>query len=425
MNTLVKFSGFTSLEKEIDSSQPFVLEYLVGSEYDKKLRKLARQCIDASSVLGVIFLINKEERDFETLFFLKPIVELFLSAHKPVSVAGVPECVIRRMLGAYLYMKYRQQTIVLESTTQTSGGQVYMVEECEGCIDRGNCAGLGQRNYGRYKPRTKMDSSYIRLDIKRKEFGPENALLNTRHEAFIQHCHDVTSPTTYRKIYYTTNIDYESPHSYQHRFIYQCDYLSPAEYQLEYSFLKRHVLNPSYIELFEAISNIDKTLQIAYSLAEKEGRTRESFYMFATKQHGATLLSDLGISYQPPRSPDMRFLGAGIDLVDKEVESHKIYHQSPKNFITNYLTEFGVDASNLSHNWHYVVLRLDRKQELVSYKIEILFAYQDLPLLRPLLRDYDYFQSHLAQSGHYNLSVEIENNRISKVNVYHRDQLPG
>jgi len=420
-----RFTNLEALEALCKSAHPFLLKHYIGSAQDKHLKLLADRCINAPPVQGVVFEIEKENQDFGDLFFLKTIIERFLNAEKQVGLWGVPECVPRKLLGGYLYMKYRHHSIAQKPPEQAKATKKHMLEICDKCIDQENCIGLGKRNAKTYKPITKKRLAPQTPGQEQPQIEFDSTSLAEKHTEFIRHCRSLESPTATRRVYYATNIDYHSKHSYPNRFIYQCDYLGPEEYQLEYSFLKKQASNHSYIELLESISDIDVTSQIAYSLAEKDGRTRESFYMFVSKQYGTKLLDDFGIRYEPPQTPDMQFIGAGIDVIDKNPESYKIYFRSPKSFIIRYFEAFDVDISKLPHNSHYMVLRLDKNQQLVSFKIEMLFVYKDLPILKPLLENYDYFHQQLKHTGQYNIAVEFEQDSISKVNVYHQQRLPG
>lgn len=383
-----QFSDLASLEALCKSSSPFSIVFAIGAGLDKQLHRVVELSANAPTVLGVVFSVENTDVDHRDIFFLKECVEKILIAGKRVGLWGISGTVQRRLLGGYLYMRFHCDAILPEGIEQS----------------------VFQEKPGESASSVPFDS--------------QSSLLKDKHEAFIQHCRSIESPTTLRRVYYVTNIDYHSQYSYQDRFIYQCDYPSPREYSLEYEFLKAHAINRSYVEKLESLSDITRTSQIAYSLAEKEGHTRESFYMFVTFEYGDKLLVDLGIEYEVPQVPDMQFFGAGQDVVDGELVCHKLYFRSPKSFIIGYFRPYGIDVSALCRNSHYLVLRLDQHQRLQSYKIEMQFTYEDLPLLQALLQDYDYFQEHLEHGQPYNMAVEFEGGGISKVNVYHRDVLP-
>ncbi len=175
--------------------------------------------------------------------------------------------------------------------------------------------------------------------------------------------------------------------------------------------------------MLESIANIDKTSQIAYSLAQKKDIFRESFYVFVSKQYGDKILQDFNIWYEYPRSNDMQFIGVGIDVINNAIEGYKLYFQSYKSFLKSYLEPLGLDISKLSNNSHYLVLRLNKQQHFISYKIELLIVYEDLKYFQDLLDDYAYYDEKLKPPGLYNIAIEIVKNKISKINIYHRHYL--
>ena len=414
------FTSFSSFELLCNSIKPFFLVYPIGSSNDKHLKKLANQCVASNSVHGVVFTIDKENHDYDQLFYLKTIIEKIMINGKNVGLWGVPNCVPRKILGGYIYMKFRYWEIAEPTVNLRSNKKRYLIEACENCFDNSNCIGLGRRNSNNYKPAAKTRAPMTALNIEQGRANFDCSSLEKNHQAFMKHCRSIESACTYRRVYYTTNIDYHSKHSYPNRFIYQCDYLAPEEYNLEFSFLTNQAINKHWPSLFESISSIDRTKQIAYSLAEKHGEIRESFYLFVTEQYGFDLLQEIGIAYDLPKTPDMRFMGAGIDVVRGDVECYKLYFRAPKNFVINY---FEHDINGLSQNSHYVVLRLDSNSTLISFKIELLFSYKDLPVLEPLLPNYKNLREKLDPTGLYNVAVEFENDCISKVNIYHQQML--
>ena len=420
------FTGFPALDKLCDTSRPFFLLYKVVSSIDTRLKPLTDKCLNTPSVRGIIFIVEDDDLESDDVFFLKSIIESLLFANKRAGLWGVPECFQRKLLGGYLYMRYRHQAIVQAVPRWAGVSDTPGHEICINCIDRDICTGPGKRAiqlYQRFAKR-KQKQKQGKGPASQACFKTHSDLLNQKHSAYIKHCRRIESPSAYRTVYYVTNINYHSEYAYQNRFIYQCDYLSPDEYQFEYAFLKNNAINPAYAERLASLSKIQNTSQIAYSLAEKGGRFRESFYMFVTRQYGSKLLDDFGIHYKYPHTPDMQFIGAGIDVIDGEEDCYKLYFLSPKKFIANYFADFEIRISDLKSNTHYLVLRLDKHQQLRAYKIELLFMYDDLPIIEPLLKDYPYFKQHLKQGEKYNIAVEFEENKISKVNVYHRSRLP-
>jgi hypothetical protein len=290
---------------------------------------------------------------------------------------------------------------------------------CTLCTDKNICVGTDDIDISGFKPIIKKSVSSFPVN-KSQPFDQDLVFLNSMHEVYIEHCHKIESSVSYRTVYYVSNIDFKSEYSYANRFVYGCDYIGPDEYKEEFAFLRAHVIHTKYIDLLESITDMEKTSQIAYSLAQKEDIFRESFYMFVSKQYGDKVLQDFNISYKYPRSSDMQFIGVGVDVINDVAEGYKLYFQSFKSFLKSYLEPFGLDISELSHNSHYLVLRLDKHQHLVSYKIELLFLHEDLKYFKDLIDDYAYYDEKLKSSGLYNMAIEIVENRISKINIYHR-----
>jgi hypothetical protein len=170
----------------------------------------------------------------------------------------------------------------------------------------------------------------------------------------------------------------------------------------------------------QSAAKVEKTSQIAYSLAQKGTIFRESFYMFVSKQYGDRILKDFNVHYKYPHAFNMQFIGIGIDVIQNKIEGYKLYFQSTRDFLKNYLKPYGIEISRLKHNSYYLVLRLDKKQHFVSYKIEILIEYEDLKYFKDVMSDYDYYDMKLKQEGLYNIAIEIVDDQISKINIYHR-----
>lgn len=417
------FKDMSQLSLYFESQQSFYLNFKIDEGSDKYLKQIIKMCIDHDRCKGIIFHINKSRFIFDKLFFLKGLIEQLLVSKKQVGIRGVPPCVPRTLLGGYLYMRFVNNPLAeiteYEYKTQIKKNFLPM---CESCIDKDICIGTDDIEMEGFKPIIKKSVSLLPLN-RLKPFDADLVFLNSMHEAYMKYCHQKESCVSYRTVYYVSNIDFKSEHSYASRFVYGCDYISPDEYEEEFEFLRAHSIYTKYIDLLESIASIDKTSQIAYSLAQKENIFRESFYMFVSKQYGDKILQDFNILYEYPRSNDMQLIGVGIDVINDVVEGYKLYFQSFKKFLKLYLEPLGLDISKLSHNSHYLVLRLNQQQHLVSYKVELLIVHEDLQYFKDLLDDYAYYDEKLQTPGLYNIAIEIVKNRISKINIYHRHYL--
>lgn len=233
------------------------------------------------------------------------------------------------------------------------------------------------------------------------------------------------SVTTDRYVYFATSVDYGSVHSYTDRFIYMCNHLNSKAYDKEFDFLRNQSMNSSYIDLLQFIAGIEKTSQIAYSLAEKDGVFRESFYMYTPEHYGENLLKDFDIHYAIPRSKKIQFIGVGIDVVNQKMTGYKLYFKSAKSFLSSYFGPFGIEIKKVKSKFHYFVLRLDHEQKLLSYKIEVLINHKDFKLFKALIDNYEYFDTNFEKLDIFNVAMEFEGDKISKINLYHRNYLIG
>ena len=414
----IVFENIVSFRKQFSLEQDFYLIFEIGTENDKYLKQAVRECIAHDMCKGIVFDLGENWMVFGKLFFLRSIIEQLLFASKKVSLSGVPPCVHRTLLGGYLYMRFRYNQVPNFTNMKHVEEETYL-PMCESCFDKEICSGPASMDMSTFSPVIKRHSSVIPKNQIRP-FGSDLVYLNAMHEAYVLYCQQTKSSEAYRTVYYVNNIDFNSEHSYANRFVYGCDYPGPAEYAEEFTFLKEHVIHKQYIDLLESIASIEKTSQIAYSLAQKGEVFRESFYMFVSKQYGDKILQDFKVHYKYPESLDMQFIGIGVDVISNEIEGYKLYFQSTKSFLKRYLEPYGIAMSSLTHNSHYVVLRLNREQHFVSYKIEILIVHEDLKYFKDVIDDYDYFDEQLKQKGLYNIAIEIVEERISKINIYHR-----
>jgi hypothetical protein len=416
----IVFENIPLLKKHAASDKNFYLHFDLHVGNDKYLKQIANICMENHKCRAMIFQIDQQRFVFRKLFFFKAVFEQLLVAGKQVVITGIPVCLIRAFLGGYLYMRfiYNQADEGLTFDCPEEKETIFL-PMCESCIDKNGCCGVGRIDMAQLKPVIKKHLSPRPVQLA-KPFDTDHVILNSMHQAYIKYCHEKESPVTYRTVYYVNNINFKSEHSYAERFVYGCDYISPDEYAGEFAFLREHVLHKQYIDLLQSAAKVEKTSQIAYSLAQKGTIFRESFYMFVSKQYGDRILKDFNVHYKYPHAFNMQFIGIGIDVIQNKIEGYKLYFQSTRDFLKNYLKPYGIEISRLKHNSYYLVLRLDKKQHFVSYKIEILIEYEDLKYFKDVMSDYDYYDMKLKQEGLYNIAIEIVDDQISKINIYHR-----
>lgn len=418
----VTYIDFPTLYLSIESQENFFLVFNVNAGNDKYLNKIIQECLKYDHCSGIIFKIDQGKFEYAKLLFLKVLIEKLLINSKQVGLWGVPSCVPRTLLGGYLYMYFRDAEVKETPGIKNTLLQKHFSPICEACIDKENCSGTGDINIEVFKPIIKkIKTSSMPSNL--HPFAHDKKFLNNMHEQYIKYCNKDMSAVSYRTVYYVSNIDFQSEHSYPDRFVYGCDYMSPDEYNKEFDFLRKHVMHKKYITMLEQIARVDRTSQIAYSLAQRDEVLRESFYMFVSKSYGDKVLKDMGITYTYPPSSDMQFIGVGIDVILEETEGYKLYFTSKKSFLKRYIEPFGIKVDYLSHSSHYIVLRLDKNQHFVSYKVEMLILGDELQYFKHLLVSYDAYKKKLVPPHLYNIAIEIVEDRISKINIYHRQYL--
>jgi len=402
-----------------DSSYLF---FTVGHGNDDDVSNIIERCIADNHCDGVVLEVDKERQLFDDLMFLKDHVVELLSSNKQVGFRGVPECVIKIILGGYWYMRFRETKIPEENIDQHQNNTLSF-SECENCLDRGTCSGLGSKNLDFLKKRFKKSESRARLGTNLFELPSTSVFHQYKKFLLYSSFNNNKNSITVRKAYFATSVDYGSAHSYADRFIYMCNNLNSKAYDKEFDFLRKQSINSSYIDLLQSIASIEKTSQIAYSLAEKNGVFRESFYMYTPEHYGAHLLKDFDIHYAIPRSKKMQFIGVGIDVIDEKKVGYKLYFKCPKSFLSSYFEPLGIEIKKVKSKSHYFVLRLDHEQKLLSYKIEVLVGHEDFKLFKNLVDNYEYFETNFEKLDIFNVAIEFEKEKISKINLYHRNYL--
>lgn len=416
----IVFENMVQIQQQFEFQQDFYLHFYIDAGNNKYFNQCIKMCIEDEVCSGVVFHVEQNRFIFEKLFFLKDMIEQLLFSGRKVGICGLPPCIPRTLLGGYLYMRFINNQVEQNPKIvyQSQVAKVYL-PKCQFCVDQDICLGPGDINMESFKPIIKKNVSPI-FTKTFQAFKSDYVYLNSMHEAYVAYCQKRESSVTYRTVYYVSNIDFNSEHSYSNRFVYGCDYINPNEYTEEFSFLREHVIHKQYIDLLESIASIEKTSQIAYSLAQKGKVFRESFYMFVSKQYGKKLLNDFNINYKYPQSFHMHFIGIGVDVISDEIAGYKLYFRSTKSFLKRYMEPFGIDITYLTYNSHYLVLRLDKKQNFISYKVEILIMHKDLKYFKEIIDDYDYYDKKLNDNELYNIAVEIVEEKISKINIYHR-----
>ncbi len=405
-----------------DSSYLF---FTVGHGNDDDVSSIIERCIANDHCNGIVFEIDKERQLFDDLMFIKDDVVSLLAKDKRVGLWGIPECVIKIILGGYWYMRFWETKITEENIAHHLTNAVYL-PECEKCLDRATCIRVeNDKNIDFLKERFNKSKSSSKKMFKTDLFKLRSTLVFNKYKKFLLYSsfNNNKNSITVRKAYFATSVDYGSAHSYADRFIYMCSNLNSKAYDKEFDFLRKQSINSSYIDLLQSIASVKKTSQIAYSLAEKNGVFRETFYMYAPEYYGEGLLKDFSIDYVIPRIDEMKFIGVGIDVIDEKKVGYKLYFKCPKSFLSSYFEPLGIEIEKVKSESHYFVLRLDHEQKLLSYKIEVLVGHEDFKLFKNLVDNYEYFETNFEKLDIFNVAIEFEKDKISKINLYHRNYL--
>ena len=417
------FKSIELLKEQLSKYEPFYLHFLLGKGDEVYLKESISLTLHHRLCIGFVFKVDTKNFSYAKLFFVKTWLEKVLLVNKPLEITGIPKCVLRTLFGGYMYMRWEEnQGLHPKYSEQKSMIEKFFLPICDKCVDKECCLGTLNIDITAINPVIKREH----FGISKKQINPfeeKHHALNNIHQAFLEYCVQTKSKVSYRTVYYVSNIDFHSEHSYANRFVYGCDYLSPKEYTQEFSFLKAHVIYGKFIDMLSSAAKIECTSQIAYSLAQKANNIRESFYMFVSKEYGDKILKDFSITYAYPKSLDMPFIGVGIDVITNEIEGYKLYFRATKTFLKNYVHSFDIDITQLHYTSHYLVLRLDKQQQCISYKIEILLKYNELHYFKSLIDKYTFYEQTLNENGTYNIAIEIEKGSITKINIYHRNYI--
>lgn len=400
------------------------LFFSIGFGNEDDLSRIVAQCVANDYCNGVAFEIDKEAQLFDDLIFLKEIIVDLLSKNKRVGLWGMPECAIRIILNRYWYMRFCETKITKGNVDNNQKNAAYL-PECENCLDRSTCSGTGNKNLDLLKKKFAKSKLSPKARFKTNLFQLPSISVFNKYKKFLLHSSfgNKTSSTTDRYVYFATSVDYNSVHAYANRFVYMCDYLNSKAYDQEFDFLRKQSINSTYIDMLQSVASVEKTMQISYSLAEKNAVFRESFYMSTHEHYGKHLLNDFNIDYVIPQSKEMKFIGVGIDVVNQKTVGYKLYFKCSKNFLSSYFKPLGIEMEKVKAKSHYFVLRLDHEQKLLSYKIEVLVGYKDFKLFKNLIDNYKYFDINFEKLDIFNIAIEFEEDKISKINLYHRNYL--
>ena len=415
LNRFYRFENVDALLHLLVAEEPFVLSVGIGNGDEKFLNQISNICMENACFTGIIFEVEDIVDKTDKLFFLQSVFSRLITAGKIVDFKGIPVCALRTFVNGYTYMRLMQEKMSYEGRDIAGHPHLY---QCDNCDFFPRCSENGVDENSLKKRMQLFETA--------KEHNPfeKNSPLYNRHNAFLNHCASFDNAVIRRAVYYVMNSDFGSRHSYDDRFFYACLHLPADGFQKEFEFLASQCSSTAYVDLLKSIACGEKSSQIGYGIAKKENVTRETFYMNADEQYGKRLLDDFNISYRVPDTPDLHFTGIGIDVIAGRTEGYKLYFRSPRSFIANYLDFFEIDVKNIMKKTQHLVIRLDSSQNFLSYKIEIHLKKHELYLFKKYLKNYEYLDANFDKLRIYVITLEIDADRISKVNIYHERCIP-
>jgi len=337
----------------------------------------------------------------------KPLLTL-LNHDKRIGIWGVPLCVVRTMFNAYIYMRFFE-THIAENPMGVK--TKIFLNYCDKCIDRLGCLGFRNIKTDTLKPTIKSIHNQYNNGYLKKPFNSTLNVLNQKHALCVHHC-QTDSKTTFRHIYYADSVSMNSKHAYTNRFIYSCDYLNSEESEFEFSFLENIVFNKKMVYKFKSLFKTSNNIQLIYSLAEKKGSYRETFYYFVPSSVSSNFLQNFNLTFD---EINYVFFGIGIDSINSELTGYKIYYKVSQSIMLTYLEKIGIKDYKFLGEKLFIVYRLNKNEDILSYKIEIEIKHQDLKYFKLFLNNYNYY----AKLDTKNITIEILEDKIEKVNIYY------
>ena len=411
------------LDEEYFPNEPFIFIFKLGIGNDNALKKIIDYCLSNYMVKGFILQVDNEQKNMERFFFLESFIMLLLNNNKRVGIWGVPLCVPRTMFSPYVFMRFLEKKIEENILDKNHRDNIFL-SDCVDCIDRSTCRGFRDIDLKKFKPLIKYKNINLVAELEKNIFDKNAKYLNNKHNLFLEHC-NINSSTTDRYLYYVQNIDFNSEHSYNNRFVYSCDFLRDNEYENEFKFINENAINKDFVFKIKSIVTVSNMEQLVYSLAEKNGKYRETFYIYRPDITSSNLLDDFKINFKVPNQNFFSFIGIGFDSIDHNIMGYKIYYKVTKNYMISYLKSLGIEGKDLSLQKHYIVFRLNNNQNLVSHKIEIRIRNEDFKHFKSLLNHFDYYNSQFTNLHIFNITLEIKDKKISKINLYHKNHLSG
>ncbi len=413
----------------LNSQRDFYLLFELTKKNRKSLLKIIQACITHEDFHGIIFIADKNEVLLERLFFLKDLSLKLIKNHKEVGVWGIPYCVMQLIFGAYHFSKFIPEFIPEESCYYSKFTPTYQQDSslllpCVECVALHECDGLGSRKENHMMWSYRTSHKYRKIG-RNKLFQTDNEKMQKNYDRYCDYIDHSDLTYADRYLYFLKNIDLgSSAYSFSDRFVYHCDFLPSHEYEQELSFLNTHVENSRFLPMLSELINRGEVRRIGYSQAERNGVSRESFYINPNAEDNYYFLNyfniDLKITFLN------KFLGVGIDYYNGKIKSYKIYFWVSIEILLEmhpqYFKQIDIDVCALFEKEHYYVIRLDEKKERVSERIDLIYNEKDRLLFDAYFKYLPFSQKQLNELTIFGFAFEFEAMMLNKMNIYYRNR---
>jgi len=414
--------------KSLNSEKSFYLILELTKKNRKYLLRIVKECISHKNFHGIIFLIDKNEILFERLFFLKDISIKLFNNNKKVGIHGLPYCVLQYIFGSDYFSRYFPDFISEDNQYYSKYIPIFqqnssLLLKCAECIASTYCDGLGSRieNHYIWSYRTSHTYRALGRDIL---FQTDNAEMQNMYDSFCTYIDNSDLTYADRYLYFTKNIDLGSAYSFSDRFVYHCDFPPKNEYKKELNFLSTYIENRTFLPIIETLLNRDEVCRIAYSKANKDNISRESFYINPNGENNYYLLNYFNIKLDI--SFPNKFLGVGIDYYNGKIKSYKIYFVVSSEILMQihpeYFNKIDIELFSLQKKEHYYIIRLDADKKMVSERIDLIYNDKDSIYFQKYLKKLPFSDSSIASLFIFAFAFEFESNQLNKINIYYRNK---
>lgn len=414
-------------DRYINSKSNFYLLFELSAENRISLLKIIADCLNHSHFRAIIFTVNKNEILFDRLFFLKEMTLKLFQNDKKVGIWGIPYCVMQSIFGGHYFSQLADKMIPENSNQYSKYIPVNqysssLLLQCHKCIASNDCDGLGIREENQSLYRGRVSHKY-RIIGRNDLFRTDNEVMKKMYDSFCEHVDNSDLTYADRYLYFVKNIDFGSSYSFSDRFVYHCDFLPLHDYEKELIFLDSYIENKSFLPMINELAGKNKIGRIAYSKAQNENISRESFYIIPNDEHNYYLLNYFNINFDI-KFPN-RFFGVGVDFYNGQIKSYKVYFMIPTEILLqvfpHYFQKIDINVLELHKKEHYYIIRLDRNKKIISERIDLVYNDKDRVLYQTYFEHLLFPNKTLEELHIFALAFEFEDMDIKKKNIYYRN----